>query len=53
MVFISHRMTDILAVCDRIVVLFDGANAADLDSAVTVDELVRHIVTDPAVSAAP
>lgn len=52
-VFISHRMTDILAVCDRIVVLFDGANAADLDSAVTVDELVRHIVTDPAVSAAP
>jgi simple sugar transport system ATP-binding protein len=46
-VFVSHRMTDILAVCDRIVVLFDGSNAASLDSTVAIDDLVRHIVTDP------
>jgi simple sugar transport system ATP-binding protein len=50
-VFVSHRMNDILAVCDRIVVLFEGANAAELDADVTVDELVRCIVTDPAASA--
>ena len=50
-VLVSHRMNDILAVCDRIVVLFEGSNAATLDSNVTVDELVRHIVTDPLASA--
>jgi simple sugar transport system ATP-binding protein len=50
-VFVSHRMNDILAVCDRIVVLFEGANAAELDAnATTVDELVRCIVTDPSAS---
>ena len=50
-VLVSHRMNDILAVCDRIVVLFEGSNAATLDSNVTVDDLVRHIVTDPLASA--
>lgn len=47
-VLVSHRMNDILAVCERIVVLFEGSNAAVLDAAaVGVDDLVRHIVTDP------
>lgn len=50
-VFVSHRMNDILAVCDRIVVLFEGANAANLNAAdVSVADLVRHIVTDPLAS---
>ena len=51
-VFVSHRMNDILAVCDRIVVLFEGSNAANVDSNVSVDDLVRYIVTDPLASAA-
>ncbi len=51
-VFVSHRMNDILAACDRIVVLFEGSNAANLDATVSVDDLVRHIVTDPLASAA-
>ncbi len=51
-VFVSHRMNDILAVCDRIVVLFEGSNAANVDSTVSVDDLVRYIVTDPLASPA-
>ena len=49
--FVSHRMNDILTVCDRIVVLFEGSNAAVLDSTVSVDDLVRNIVTDPSLNA--
>lgn len=46
-VFISHRMSDVIEVCDRVVVLFEGSNAAELHAGVTIDDLVRHIVTDP------
>jgi simple sugar transport system ATP-binding protein len=47
-VFISHRMNDILAVCDRVVVLYEGKLAAELDREdLTVEEIVRRIVTDP------
>ena len=46
--FISHRMHDILAVCDRATVLYEGKKAADLDcSTTTVEEIVNYIVTDP------
>jgi simple sugar transport system ATP-binding protein len=52
-VLVSHRMNDILAVCERIFVLFEGSNAGVLDAAtVGVDDLVRHIVTDPLASTA-
>jgi simple sugar transport system ATP-binding protein len=45
---ISHRMNDILAVCDRVVVLYEGENVAELDSSrTTVEEIVNFIVTDP------
>jgi ABC-type sugar transport system ATPase subunit len=49
-VFISHRMNDVLAVCDRIVVLFEGCKVAELDpDGLTVEEIVRYVVTDPGV----
>ena len=41
-------MHDILAVCDRATVLYEGKKAADLDcSTTTVEEIVNYIVTDP------
>jgi simple sugar transport system ATP-binding protein len=47
-VFISHRMNDILDVCDRVVVLFEGMTTANLDAKRTsVGEIVNYIVTDP------
>jgi len=46
-VLISHRLKDILDVCTRIVVLYEGSNVADLDSNVSLEDLVRYIVTDP------
>jgi simple sugar transport system ATP-binding protein len=46
--FISHRMHDILAVCDRAAVLYEGKKVAELDCAhTTVEEIVSYIVTDP------
>ena len=51
---ISHRMHDILAVCDRATVLYEGKKAADLDcSATTVEEIVNYIVTDPDAGRVP
>jgi simple sugar transport system ATP-binding protein len=45
---ISHRMHDILAVCDRAVVLYEGKKVAELDCArTTIEEIVSYIVTDP------
>jgi simple sugar transport system ATP-binding protein len=45
---ISHRMKDVLSVCDRAVVLYEGMKVADLDCArTTVEEIVNFIVTDP------
>jgi simple sugar transport system ATP-binding protein len=47
-VLISHRMTDVLAICDRVTVLYEGKVAADLKSdGLTVEDIVRYIVTDP------
>src|SRR5919204_311837 len=47
-VLISHRMNDVLAICDRVTVLYEGKVAADLRSeGLTVEEIVRYIVTDP------
>jgi simple sugar transport system ATP-binding protein len=47
-VLISHRMTDVLSICDRVTVLYEGRVAADLSTeGLTVEEIVRYIVTDP------
>ena len=47
-VFISHRMNDVLAICDRVVVLYEGRKAAELDGeGLTVEKIVNYIVTDP------
>jgi simple sugar transport system ATP-binding protein len=51
-VFISHRMNDVLQVCDRIVVLFEGQKVAELEpEGLTVEEIVRYVVSDPATHA--
>jgi simple sugar transport system ATP-binding protein len=43
--FISHRLQDIVAVCDRIVVLYEGEMVAELQAGSTsLDEIVKHIV---------
>ena len=50
--FISHRMNDVLAICDRVVVLYEGRVAAELvTSETSVEEIVNFIVTDPDRSA--
>lgn len=47
-VLISHRLRDVLEVCDRINVLYEGRQVADLRSAATsLEEVVTYIVTDP------
>jgi simple sugar transport system ATP-binding protein len=47
-VLISHRMNDVLMICDRVTVLYEGKVAADLPAeGLTVEEIVRYIVTDP------
>jgi ABC-type sugar transport system, ATPase component len=49
--FISHRMNDILAICDRVVVLYEGTTVAELDCArTTIEEIVNFIVTDPSAA---
>ncbi len=46
--FISHRMNDVLSVCDRVIVLYEGRVAAELVASETsVEEIVNFIVTDP------
>jgi ribose transport system ATP-binding protein len=47
-VLISHRLQDVLEVCDRVVVLYEGRRVADLRAdATSLDEVVTYIVTDP------
>lgn len=47
-VFISHRLRDVLDVCDRIVVIYEGRQVANLRSADTsLEEVVTYIVSDP------
>jgi len=46
-IFISHRLDEVIALCDRITVLRDGELVTTLDNArhqVTKDELVRQMV---------
>jgi simple sugar transport system ATP-binding protein len=48
-ILITHRLQDLFRVCDRIVVMYEGANAADLVTAETsMEELVRRIVGEKA-----
>ena len=43
--FISHRLQDIVAVCDRVIVLFEGEAVAQFQAKETsIDEIVKHIV---------
>jgi simple sugar transport system ATP-binding protein len=51
-VLISHRLRDVLDVCSRIVVLYEGSNVADLTPDISLEEIVRYIVTDPDAAAA-
>lgn len=45
-IFISHRLQDIMAVCDRIVVMKSGAMVRDLDVLTTdIDEIVKLMVS--------
>jgi simple sugar transport system ATP-binding protein len=47
-VLISHRMNDVLSICDRVTILYEGKVAADIGTkGLTVEEIVRYIVTDP------
>jgi simple sugar transport system ATP-binding protein len=50
-VLISHRLRDVLDVCSRIVVLYEGSNVADLSPDISLEEIVRYIVTDPEAGA--
>lgn len=44
-ILVSHRLQDILDVCERVVVLYEGENVADLKvSDITIEDLVAHIV---------
>jgi simple sugar transport system ATP-binding protein len=44
-VLITHRLQDLFVVCDRILVMYEGTNAADLvTSETSMEELVRSIV---------
>ena len=50
-VLISHRLRDVLDVCDRIMVLYEGRQVADLKADDTsLEEVVTYIVTDPDAS---
>ena len=43
--FISHRLQDIVAVCDRVVVLYEGAKVAELQgSSTSLDEVISYMV---------
>ena len=47
-IFISHRLEEVLHICDRVSVLRDGKNAGDADvSATTREELIRMMVGRP------
>ena len=47
-IFISHRLEEVLEICDRVAVLRDGQNVGSLPaSAATEDELIRMMVGRP------
>lgn len=44
-ILITHRLQDLFEVCDRIMVMYEGTNAADLITAQTsMEEMVRYII---------
>jgi len=44
-ILITHRLQDLFKVCDRIAVMYEGTNVADLDTASTsMEQLVQAIV---------
>jgi simple sugar transport system ATP-binding protein len=44
-ILISHRLQDIMDVCSRVVVLYEGENVANLKVAdIEIEDLVTHIV---------
>ncbi len=44
-IYISHKLEEVFAVCDRITVLRDGATITTLETAATTrDEVIRHMV---------
>lgn len=52
-ILISHRLQDVIEVCERVAVFYEGRNAADLVVADTsLEDLVKHIVADSAHRAA-
>ena len=47
-IFISHRLEEVLHICDRVSVLRDGKNAGDVDVATTTrEEMIRLMVGRP------
>ena len=45
MILITHRLQDLFKVCDRIAVMYEGTNVADLDtSSTSMEQLVQAIV---------
>jgi ABC-type sugar transport system ATPase subunit len=47
-IFISHRLEEVLHICDRVSVLRDGKNAGDVEVAATTrEELIRMMVGRP------
>ncbi len=53
-ILISHRLQDIMTVCDRVVVMKSGALVRDLDVATTdIDEIVKLMVSGGDLAAAP
>lgn len=44
-ILITHRLQDLFKVCDRIAVMYEGTNVADLDaSSTSMEQLVQAIV---------
>lgn len=44
-ILISHRLQDIMDVCDRVIVLYEGRNESDLNvKEISIEDLVAHIV---------
>lgn len=44
-ILVTHRLQDLFRVCDRIMVMYEGQNRADLDARSTsIEEVVRSIV---------
>jgi len=47
-IFISHRLDEVLAICDRVAVLRDGKNVGDLEAGTATEEqLIRLMVGRP------